>query len=73
MEKITYLLWRAVSNPSSLVSGIFKEASKLIESEINEGGGIAGKRISIDYMAVPKGKAGIDRVLETLRNSPNIL
>ena len=63
MEKIGFKIWNSDlaigEEGNALVSSFLQKASKLIETEINEGGGIGGKQMTITSERVAKGEEGI--------------
>ncbi len=76
MEKIGFLVWSSDlalgEAGNTLIARFLRKTCKLVEAEINDAGGIGGKKMKIHYTRVPKGEEGIDRVLETLREEPDI-
>ena len=58
---------------NALVSNFLREASEIIETEINEDGGIGGKQIKITFEHVVKGEEGLKKALNSIRNTPNTL
>ena len=58
---------------NALVSSFLQKASEVIESEINEDGGVAGKQMTITCERVVKGEDGINKVLNSVHNTPDIL
>jgi len=77
MEKIGFKIWNSDlaigEEGNALVSSFLQKASKLIETEINEGGGIGGKQMTITSERVAKGEEGIKKVLNSVHNTPDIL
>lgn len=64
MSALNFLIWYAPSKISSdireKVIGFEANASKFIERNINNAGGISGKKVSIDYISIPHEAAGHD-------------
>ncbi len=77
MEKIGFKIWTtdlAIGEEgNALVINFIQKASKLIETEINERGGIGGKQMTITCERVVKGEEGIKKVLNSVHNTPDIL
>jgi len=77
MEKIGFKIWNSDlaigEEGNALVSSFLRKASEVIETEINEDGGIGGKQMTITSERVVKGEEGIKKVLNSVRNTPDIL
>ncbi|SVB54947.1 uncharacterized protein METZ01_LOCUS207801, partial [marine metagenome] len=77
MEKIGFKIWNSDlaigEEGNALVSSFLQKASKIIETEINEDGGIGGKQMTITFEHVVKGEEGIKKVLNSVHNTPDIL
>ena len=77
MRNIKFLLWGNDLNRgedgNAFIAEFMKRACNLVELEINESGGIAGKPLSIDYLRVPKGVEGLDKLFQHLKSSPDVL
>ena len=77
MEKIECLVWSndlaRGEEGNALTAHYLEKASALIEAEINETGGISGTPLVIKYQRVPSGEKGIEKILERLKSSPDIL
>ena len=77
MNKIECLVWNndlaRGEQGNALVSRYLEKACNLIEAEINEAGGIAGRPFGINHLRVPRGEEGVERVLQALKESPDIL
>ena len=77
MEKIGFKIWNSdlaiLEEGNALVSSFLQKASKIIETEINEDGGIGGKQMTITFEHVVKGEEGIKKVLNSVHNTPDIL
>ena len=77
MEKIGFKIWNSDlaigEEGNALVSSFLRKASELIETEINEDGGIGGKQMIITCERVVKGEEGIKKVFNSVHNTPDIL
>lgn len=78
MENIECLIWRTELNnvderTNDHVSLFQKKACRLIETDINERGGIAGKDLKISFLRVPKGEGSPDQVPTAIGKLSNIL
>ena len=77
MNEIQCLVWSSDvaigEDGNALVSRFLEKACEVLAVEINEEGGVFGKKLIINYIHVPKGEKGVNRVLQTLENSPGIL
>jgi len=77
MEKIGFKIHHHdlenLGEGNALVSSFLRKASKIIETEINEDGGIGGKKMIINFEHVVKGKEGIKKALNSVHNTPDIL
>ena len=77
MRNIECLVWSSDlaigENGNELVQSFLRKACELLETEINEAGGVARQNLKINYIHVPKGQDGVTQVLQTLENSPDIL
>lgn len=76
MDNVGFLVWSSDlalgEDGNALIARFLRKTCSLIEAEINEAGGIGGKKMAIHYTRVPAGEDGIDRVLKTLRETPDI-
>ena len=77
MEKIGFKIWNSDlaigEEGNALVSSFLRKASEVIETEINEDGGVGGKQMTITCERVVKGEDGIKKVLNSVHNTPDIL
>ena len=77
MEKIGFKIWNSDlaigEEGNALVSSFLRKASEVIETEINEDGGIGGKQMIITSERVVKGEEGVKKVLNSVNNTPDIL
>ena len=58
---------------NALIASFLQKASKIIEEEINEAGGVGGKILRIHYEHLPKGDAGVDKLLSIISSRTNTL
>ena len=69
MEKIGFKIWNSDlaigEEGNALVSSFLRKASEVIETEINEDGGIGGKQMTITSERVVKGEEGVKKVLNS--------
>lgn len=76
MENIGFLVWSSDlalgEDDNALIARFLRKTCSLIEAEVNEAGGIGGKKMEIYYAHVPAGEEGLNRVLTTLRETPDI-
>ncbi len=76
MDNIGFLVWSSDlalgEDGNALIARFLRKTCSLVQTEINEAGGIGGKKMKIHYTRVPKGQEGIDRVLEKLWETPDI-
>jgi hypothetical protein len=76
MDNVEFLVWSSDlalgEDGNALIARFLQKTCMLVETEINEAGGIGGKNMILHYTRVPRGTEGIDRVLKTLRENPNI-
>ncbi len=78
MKNIEGLIWRTESKTvddgtNASVSLFLEKACRVIENEINESGGIAGKDLKLAFLRVPKEGDVIDQVCTAVEKLPNIL
>ncbi|HJO62806.1 MAG TPA: hypothetical protein QF571_08295 [Desulfobacterales bacterium] len=77
MKKIGFKIWNSDlaigEEGNALISSFLRKASEVIETEINEDGGVGGKQMSITVERVVKGEDGIKKVLDSVHNTPDIL
>jgi len=81
MENIEFLVHtsdlKIGEEANAIRSSFLRKASKLIENEINETGGIAGKNVVIHYTHIPYGMGHAeeiaDEIIEFISNKPNII
>lgn len=81
METIDFLVFTndlSIGKQNNLLRVEFhKNACKLIETEINVAGGIAGKKVIIHYTHVPlgmgHGEEVADEIIKVIRSNPNII
>jgi hypothetical protein len=76
MEKIGFLVWTSDlalgEDGNALIAKFLAKTCSLIEEEINEAGGIGGKDMEILFTRAGAGEEGVNRVLTTLRETPDI-
>jgi hypothetical protein len=58
---------------NDLIASFLQKASKLIEKEINDAGGVGGKTLRIHYNHLPKGDTGVDQLLSYICSRADIL
>ncbi len=77
MKSVGFLVWTSElalgEKGNSLVSQFIQKSCRLIETEINNSGGIGGKNMVIHNISVSKGEAGINEVLEIIKKNPDIV
>lgn len=77
MDNIGFLVWSSDlamgEDDNALIARFLRKTCSLVEAEINEAGGIGGKKMTIHYTRVPKGEEGINLVLSKLRETPDIV
>ena len=77
MNRIECLVWindlARGEHGNALTARYLEKACSLIETEINEAGGIAGKPTGINFLRVPRGEEGVKQVSQVLEASPDIL
>jgi hypothetical protein len=77
MRNIECLVWSSDlaigENGNELVQSFLRKACELLETEINETGGVARQNLKINYIHVPKGQDGVSEVLKTLESLKDIL
>lgn len=77
MKSVGFLVWTSDialgAEGNSLVAKFMHKSCRLIEKEINDAGGIGGKKMVIYNSRVPKGDEGVNKVLKTLKENPNIV
>ena len=58
MDNIGFLVWSSDlalgEDGNALIARFLRKACSLVEAEINEAGGIGGKKMKIHYTRVPK-------------------
>ena len=76
MEKIGFLVWTSDlalgEDGNALIARFLTKTCSLIEEEINQAGGIGGKDMEILFTRAGAGEEGVNRVLTTLRETPDI-
>ena len=77
MNKVGFLVWTSDLQLSDkkniLIEEFIKKSSKLVESEINNNGGIGGQEVFIECCRVGRGEDGLEEILKVLKNNPDII
>jgi hypothetical protein len=77
MGKIGFKIWTSDlaigEEGNSIVSNFIQKASEIIETEINEAGGIGGNPMLITSERVVKGEEGIKKILNSVHNTQDTL
>jgi len=74
MNKVGFLVWTSDLQLSDkknfLIEEFIKKSSKIVESEINNNGGIGGQEVFIECRRVGRGEDGLEEILKVLKNNP---
>lgn len=77
MNKVGFLVWtsdlKLSDKKNFLIEEFIKKSSKLVESEINNNGGIGGQEVFIECCRVGRGEDGLEEILKILKNNPDII
>jgi hypothetical protein len=77
LNKVGFLVWTSDLQLSDkknfLIEEFIKKSSKLVESEINNNGGIGGQEVFIECCRVGRGEDGLEEILKVLKNNPDII